>query len=326
MIQFNNREYSLDKVNGIPKLIQLNNQDQIPQYLSKYYTINKYSVENFVKSKLFVSSYDHLNDITDSLYMRIEFENIGFDKLWNFLSQTDLNYDNEKRKFENNPKQYRAIIRDTIHAIFLPFIGFFCVTENQNNELMWSHYAKNDGFLVEFDIEKLPKIFGKPLKINYLNEFSAIKAKADELTAWLFLNLIIKKDIWEYESEYRFLVTASDDLQFETQGIFSNKNYTWPKASRLIDINLDAYSKVVLGFNFFKGYEITKSDSKRIVEFTGDDGILKSLLLDFINHNSLSLEWVVLDLVDFKFKRINIVVEKLSYLKSLMSDKSTKRV
>lgn len=111
MIKFNNRDYSIKKVGGIPKLEEINIDTPIPNLLSKYYSINNYSIDNFIGLKIFASSYYHLNDVLDSIFSRISFDELSFQTIWNIICGGQLNFIEEEKNFNENPKAYQKKIR-----------------------------------------------------------------------------------------------------------------------------------------------------------------------------------------------------------------------
>ena len=88
--------------------------------------------------------------------------------------------------------------------------GIFCLSEENLNLLMWSHYANSHlGFVVGFDMSSdffskgysLP--IWKPKKINYVSErpskfFNEFSPDMKEF-------FYTKGDVWEYENEWRMI-------------------------------------------------------------------------------------------------------------------------
>lgn len=127
----------------------------------------------------------------------------------------------------NHPEEYKSILRAANKAHIVPenirknitsedsaleylkfivdalskSIGIVCLTKNNKNVLMWSHYAdQHKGAVIGFDGNKLSnKIF----KVNY--GLSRVKIKYGQLNnPENVLPLFLRKSIdWEYEDEYR---------------------------------------------------------------------------------------------------------------------------
>ena len=120
-------------------------------------------------------------------------------------------------KFAMN-KIYEKVIRD---------FGVLCLSEENLNLLMWSHYANSHmGFAVGFDMESdffttgcsLP--IWKPKKIDYVSErpskfFSELSSDMKEI-------LYTKGDIWGYENEWRMIAPLELPLAWvegKTKGV-----------------------------------------------------------------------------------------------------------
>ncbi len=131
---------------------------------------------------------------------------------------------------------YLKKIRNTQYGVWTALYGILCLAPINNDELMWAHYAKNSGFLLEFDHTKFNKEnFLGPFPINYLKslekiDFGKLITGFEDIDTNKLLNTIfgfsiaslIKKAIWKYEDEYRYLCLPDNKRQFKVHGHFSN--------------------------------------------------------------------------------------------------------
>lgn len=93
----------------------------------------------------------------------------------------------------------------------LEAIGLLCLTETNDNLLMWAHYAdSHKGFVLEFDTSRAPLIQrpgenewqGLPVAVSYQD--GPITTPCDSLELELPDELVLRKSTaWKYEREWR---------------------------------------------------------------------------------------------------------------------------
>ena len=98
-------------------------------------------------------------------------------------------------------------------------IGVLCLSEENLNLLMWSHYANSHlGFAVGFDmgsdffVKGSPLPIWKPKKMEYVAErpskfFNELSSDMKEI-------FYTKGDVWSYENEWRMLAHLGDSLEW----------------------------------------------------------------------------------------------------------------
>lgn len=90
--------------------------------------------------------------------------------------------------------------------------GIACFTRDWNNELMWSHYAKNHtGFCVGYDeavIRGWSEVRGA-LEVAYLEEAPVFRFFEETPDEFVRKAIFCKSKSWEYESEFRLLFDDS---------------------------------------------------------------------------------------------------------------------
>ncbi|QND82807.1 Uncharacterized protein ChrSV_0579 [Chromobacterium vaccinii] len=87
-------------------------------------------------------------------------------------------------------------------------IGIFCLSEANQNILMWSHYASNHtGLCVKFDMSADLSLIGLIKKVEYTpgNERPTLEAVKSRGIPEILAALSSKSKDWEYEKEWRVL-------------------------------------------------------------------------------------------------------------------------
>jgi len=276
-------------------------QEKIPPYLFKYYSLVERNVSAVIANKVFVSSPDQLNDLFDTLFLRIKVHPNQMSIYRSLVEFKGLEFDADRFMTSN---EFRIELRNTLFAIWNSSIGILSTTDDSLNDLMWAHYTNNEGFLVQFDYTKFPKNFGGPIPISYLTNEEFQHEKNENLFEELFINALQKKKIWNYENEYRFLVSPKYENYFMTTGRFSNEDYqNLKKESRLQDYPPDCIKKVMLGFNFFRKL-MTSNDR---IDFSKPSGLLRKSLIDWALEKKIDIEIIFLD-----FKKMELLPRKFN--------------
>jgi hypothetical protein len=169
----------------------------------------EYSVMNLLADQVKFSTRRDFNDLFDSKVnlikptkkelkeisgklktaKRIEFKNIFYGEDW----------ESKVRIFER-----------TVEKVFDDYL-YYCVTDKDDSNLMWSHYANSHkGFCIEWDADKI-----KAEQVKYQSNIPNFKlidliethvgiGDDTEVGKAIWQALRTKLDEWEYESEYRF--------------------------------------------------------------------------------------------------------------------------
>jgi len=165
------------------------------------------------------------------------------------LKQNSINKLAEiNRQFE--PEIINAV--ETTRRLIDDTFCISCFSTTNNNALMWAHYTnKHKGFCVEYDLAKcsdllvflFPVIYSKerahiPNSLFDFSDIKNIKVKTDTQTNIdLILALLRKSDAWQYENEWRLILSS------DVEGLSSNF------------YSIDNISKVILGCRTEKIYE-----------------------------------------------------------------------
>lgn len=134
--------------------------------------------------------------------------------------------------------------------------GILSLTAKRNNFLMWSHYGNcHRGFVVGFDTRKLfNQARGQVGPVIYAEDFPLF-GLFDEAIEHFIKYAFHKAKIWEYEEEYRILLSI--------------------KHSRVVRLAPDTVREIVLGYNMdFKSKQEILSLAKAFPNVTVFDSIM----------------------------------------------------
>ncbi len=106
-----------------------------------------------------------------------------------------------KLKVHGLSTQEQAEIGSTLDAT-----GIFCLSEVNDNPLMWSHYAdSHKGVCIEYSISD-DRLFGCDLiPVHYAKSYPKLSSADYPDDAYIQKYLSTKSDHWEYEREWRII-------------------------------------------------------------------------------------------------------------------------
>ncbi|MDY0204626.1 MAG: DUF2971 domain-containing protein [Desulfovibrio desulfuricans] len=165
-------------------------------------------------------------------------------------------------------KYYQDSYREKFHKNFTMLCGAFCLTESDDNMLMWSHYAdSHKGFVIEFDAEHIHSsvIHGKQSlmfnKIVYVQDRPEIdmydlwnRGNDTDMYVTALKYFYSKSDRWKYEKEWRTVIKFHETER-------QNNNFG------VVSIDQRAIKSVTFGISMSdsevnKKYKEIKSDEK----------------------------------------------------------------
>lgn len=168
-----------------------------PRYLYKYWSFK--SAKRFLENcKIRYSSCYEFNDPFEGSYGLIG--DVSKEEKTDFIKRYCPEWDgNEDIPYQDLKKLINVIIKESIRCT-----GIFCLAKENNNLLMWAHYAhEHEGVCLKFDLLKDTKAFSSLHKIvyttDYLNfNFITNPSRVNDI-------LTHKSVDWMYEKEYRVL-------------------------------------------------------------------------------------------------------------------------
>lgn len=105
-------------------------------------------------------------------------------------------------KRENLEKVYFSILKD---------YGIYCLSEINNDILMWSHYANSHtGICIEFDASIEETLFWYAFKIRYKENIPIVDPMIFDEDDIFLKSLAIKSNHWQYEQERRVIKMKDD--------------------------------------------------------------------------------------------------------------------
>jgi len=158
----------------------------------------------------------------------------------------------------------------------------FCVAEDHDNLLMWSHYSEmHKGVVIKFKcIPELDTVLCAAIPINYQVEMPIIASLQDwikHITGQIRLdfnpiykqNVYTKSQHWSYEKEWRVMLPKqSDDSLFEYVSIYPREIHSIYLGCRISEED----RKVILGLlepklKHVTVYQASKNETRFALDF-----------------------------------------------------------
>ena len=188
---------------------------EIPKKLYKYESFNELSLRNLKKQSVYFASPRGFNDPYDCA-ITAEIASLTSEQIEDFKRHylnneqipSEVKDDIKKHSDQFISEKLKAVVFDSINLLrnnFMSNCGITCLSELNDDLLMWSHYGgKYKGFCLEFDSQYPP--FTKSRRVKYSNEmpqidpFPFILGEVDSQFMDLFC---LKSESWQYEKEWR---------------------------------------------------------------------------------------------------------------------------
>lgn len=167
---------------------------------------------------------------------------------------------NQNLLFMGNTADMKEMFQKSINKIELEYKEenyFTCFSEENNNPLMWAHYAdSHKGICIEYDYDKIPKEI-KRLIFSII--YKEKRYDATQLLAYHNKNLarnpsFYKSSMWRYEKEWRFRIdrTEIDSIKNKSVKEINSGSHIFLELSSTI-------KSIYFGMNFnFNNKEITE--------------------------------------------------------------------
>ncbi|PWX18316.1 hypothetical protein CYK65_11810 [Clostridium perfringens] len=90
-------------------------------------------------------------------------------------------------------------------------IAIVCLSEEKDNILMWSHYAKNhQGICIEYDYNDISN-YTEVYPVVYMEENIDLSESIINIDPYgIHKKIMIKFALWEYEKEWRIIFNNND--------------------------------------------------------------------------------------------------------------------
>lgn len=221
----NKEEYNCFIVDNVSKIIE------IMQIIIKNSDTSKVFKNTMIKAMQIISTLCDEDKVklctsTSPLKTFAEIQGIKMD-----IDETDLMFEigekcgcdkTEIEKIKIAIENVQQLIENITNKMF--FIG--CLTTDPKNRLMWSHYSKDhSGFCIEYDFSEwhkllsngylLPIIYSPQMpQVSWENAIIKTQEAQQAFTKEFLFSLLIKDEIWQYESEWRILIPQSNGEKY----------------------------------------------------------------------------------------------------------------
>jgi hypothetical protein len=246
---------------------------QTPEYLFKFYNFGKYSIDSLINSYLYASHPYELNDILDSSrYLFFTSKPIEFRAYEALFFQGKKLFKTKEeliRFYEDDIKNDCSKYLSHFYAMSFNFFGVISLSEKEDNILMWPHYTQEKGFQVKLKSNLLLNSISVKLNlndrlvglspINYAPKISPIDVfRFQRLDIPLIYSSNVKLDNWDYEKEWRLLVSKPKmGVPFRKLGFSDLENYNYKSVNRYIKYGAEAIDSICLGMSFFSGSDFS---------------------------------------------------------------------
>lgn len=104
-----------------------------------------------------------------------------------------------------DPNTWEGLRKDLQNALSHK-IGVYCLSRNNDNILMWTHYAENHtGYCLEFEATDNTAVFGASQEVLYRDEYPVVDYYNTPKDEQVDLMLLTKYSGWSYEEEWRII-------------------------------------------------------------------------------------------------------------------------
>lgn len=182
------------------KVFSLVAQNELPQLLCKYRSINDYTKDIIKNLSIYFASPIEFNDPFDTLPM---IKSIGSDKeIYDLFKRLYPGDSVGKRNREI--ERYKSLPVDRKLKEVFTWTRVCCFSQNSNTILQWSHYADNHkGICLIFDILEDPSFFFPIHPVKYSLERPHLNYLGSDRVNETLQAIIQKHSDWSYENEIR---------------------------------------------------------------------------------------------------------------------------
>lgn len=239
---------------------------QIPQYVYKMRSVNRFLFDMLINSEMWFSNPNSFNDPFDC-NIQISTEGSSEKDIQNYFEKylSKMCDKNEIEKIKNRNitiAEFEKLINGVSKRV-LHKKGVACFLDNKDNLLMWSHYAdSHKGVCLKFDVLEASEFFTPAKRVKYESSYPIYNYLSDKNKVADLL--FTKSKDWEYEGEVRVIKDKSD-------------NYPFPKS---------ALKEVIFGCN------ISASDKKTISAIIKDKYPQTKLVQAQRSANNFGLDFI----------------------------------
>ena len=240
-------QYGYDKTNRLYNIIP---KEHIvpPSSFYKYYALTDLNVDALTNMYVFATHPNQFNDPFDCNGKLIKFDT--WDDVKHLLGEQFGKF----KKIHFSLESACEFCQEAYWNILYKSLGLVSLATRNDKYQMWALYAQNNGFCVEFDVEKLPFQHFGPFPINYtkaipgpihIGEFGGHIA--------MLIQTNIKNEWWSYEDEWRLYIPnpIGFDLKYYGGEYEMSKYNCGDEHDRKFRYPIDALLGITLGPKFF---------------------------------------------------------------------------
>lgn len=220
----------------------------LPSTFFKYYALTEYNVEALTNLYVYASHPKQFNDSFDCNENLIEFDTwADVQNLWGELFD----------KFKKTYSTLESACKESKKAywnVLYKKLGLVSFAPCCDNYQMWALYAQNNGFCLEFDVNKFPFLHYGPFPMNYTETIPGpvhIGDVGGHIAMLIQTN--VKNEWWNYENEWRLYIPnpVGFDLKYFGSDYDMSKYNFGDEHDRKFRYPANALKCVIIGSKFF---------------------------------------------------------------------------
>jgi len=253
-----------------------------PASLNKYYSISKNNVEALINTYVYVNHPMQFNDPYDSA------------RLFTYDNPDDDGFYKFNLMFVN--------------------IGLISMSESDTSMLMWAHYSNHDGFLINFNMDRLKDKFQFVFPMHYTDYLPDMRSYENKNIKFM-ISTNLKYSEWSYEKEWRLYYSPGPMILPEIDKTLKKMNEKWffnanrVPVARKFHYNIDDINFISLGCKFIIGENYELIDDKTILFNVKNEN--KKKLVDFLIEKKIPTKMISCGNVSrFGLKQLEIEIYK----------------
>lgn len=196
----------------------------IPQHLYKYRRLNDHTEKIITCNEMYFSSPNDFNDPFDCK-IPMDTKNVSVSEIKDYLVKAGVKQQELEKltnAFKDDPNKFLVLLREKTENT-INSMGICCFSSNDDNILMWSHYADyHRGICLKFDIKEDIPFFTIPVTVNYRHLLPHYNPYQREDTVEHVIRP--KYAEWAYESEIRIVKVVQWIRDNDNERVFKFKD------------------------------------------------------------------------------------------------------
>lgn len=244
---YSNYKYGYDLVEGYS--ILPNTKKNKPSTFFKYYALTDYNVEALTNLYVYATHPNLFNDPFDCNEKLIAIDT--WDDVKNLVQEKFKDVKDTFPKLEDACMYSRSAFWNILYRK----VGLVSLAPRYDNYQMWSLYAQNNGFCLEFNVDNFPFSHFGPFPINYAETIPGpVHIGKDGGRIAMLIQTNVKNEWWKYEDEWRLYISNPPGLEMKYFGNDYDMKFfnTGDEHDRKFRYSIEALKGVILGPKFFE--------------------------------------------------------------------------